>query len=543
MSTLNSSLKRAVIYARYSSDMQTENSIEAQKMAIEKYAANNGFQIVGEYIDRAKSGMTTKGRSEFLRMIADSATDEFNYVIVHKMDRFARNINDATTYIAEMARNDVMLVSVLEPTSDTPEGIIFSALYAAMAEYYSRNLSREVMKGMMVKANKCEHTGGIPPLGYDVDYKTKKLVINEHEAKAVTIIYDRFLAGYSYSEIAEELNSLGYRSKIGRRFNKNSFYDIIRNKKYCGYYIYNRASGTSKYGKRNNHKNKSPEEIISFKGGMPAIISEETYDKAMKKMESNRGTGGKYYAKHTYLLSGLVKCGVCGCNMTGSSRKGGTGHYTNSYRCKHTKAERCGNKEIKQEAIEEFVLSELEKHVFSEDKIPVILNSLREHYARRTESEEAELKHIDRMFSHYETRKNNIAKAIANGVDSDIFKEELYNISVDIEKLNERKEKLNKPVDIPEITEETLREAIRKFSEAVRNRDMPECKKFIADYVKEVVVYSDRVEVALRVTSSSLCNYVIVRNIARRFLPKLRVYKIKEKTADSNNAISRYIYS
>lgn len=527
MSTLNSSLKKAALYARYSSDMQTENSIEAQKMAIYRFAKSNGYEIVEEYIDRAKSGMSTKGREEFKRMIDESGKNKFDYVIVHKYDRFARSINDTTTYVEEMAKNGVRLISVLEPTSDDPEGIIFSTLYAAMAEYYSRNLAREVMKGMRVKAEKCEHTGGKPPYGYAVDYKTKKLVINEEESPAVRMMYKMFLENYSYTQIAQKLNELGYRTKAGNKFGKNSFYEILRNKKYCGYYVYNRASSHTSSRTRNNHKEKSPDEIISIKGGVPAIVDEETYDKALEKIKANKSVGAKYFSKRTYLLSGLVKCGVCGCNMTGCSRKGGvqkkdgTYHYTNSYRCKHTRLDKCGNSEIKQEAIEEFVLAELEKHIFCEENIPHILENLRAHYASKIKGSKAEIEHIERMLEKRENEKANIARAIAKGFDSELFKKELYEIGVDVINLTERKSKLTAPIEMPQITEETLREAIRKFSKAVQSRDIPECKKFISDYVEEVVVYKDRVEVALRVTSSSLCDYFIKSSIPRKAIMKL----------------------
>lgn len=527
MSVLNSSLKKAALYARYSSDMQTENSIEAQKMAIYRFANNNGYEIVEEYIDRAKSGMSTKGRSEFKRMISESGKGEFDYVIVHKFDRFARSLNDTTTYKTMLKMNGVSLISVLEPTGNRPEDIIFEALYAAMAEYYSRNLAREVMKGMEVKAKNCEHTGGKPPYGYDVNYKTKKLVINEEEASAVRIMYKMFLENYSYTEIAQKLNELGYRTKAGNKFGKNSFYEILRNKKYCGYYVYNRASSHTDLRTRNNHKEKSDDEIISIKGGVPAIIDEETYDKALKKIKANKSVGAKYFSKRIYLLSGLVKCGVCGCNMTGCSRKGGvqkkdgTYHYTNSYRCKHTRLDKCGNSEIKQEAIEEFVLAELEKHIFNEENIPHILENLRAHYANKTKGSAVEMAHIDKMLAKCEVKKQNIVKAITNGVDSELFKKELHEISEDIKNLTERKSKLALPNEMPQITEETLREAIRKFSKVVQTRNIPECKKFISDYVEEVVVYKDRVEVALRVTSSSLCDCFIKSSIPRKAIMKL----------------------
>ena len=116
-------MKNAVLYARYSSNMQTENSIEAQRLAIGNFAKLNDFKIIHEYIDRAKSGTSMAKRDEFNKMLADSAEGEFDYVIVHKFDRFARNRNDSRKSKHILEENGVKVISVLEPISDNPEAL------------------------------------------------------------------------------------------------------------------------------------------------------------------------------------------------------------------------------------------------------------------------------------------------------------------------------------------------------------------------------------------------------------------------------------
>ena len=150
-----SDIKNAVLYARFSSDMQHETSIEAQQEAIYKFAEANGYRIVGEYIDRAKTGTSIAKRESFKQMLKDSSAKGFQYVIVHKLDRFARDRYDSAIAKHELKRNNVKVVSVLEHIDDTPESIILEALLEAMAEYYSKNLGREVMKGFKVRAGKC----------------------------------------------------------------------------------------------------------------------------------------------------------------------------------------------------------------------------------------------------------------------------------------------------------------------------------------------------------------------------------------------------
>ena len=221
----------AALYARFSSDNQRNESIDAQIRAIKEFAKANGIMIVGEYIDRAKSA-TTDDRPDFQRMIEDSAKGNFRLVLVHKLDRFARNRNDSIVYRMKLQKNRVSLLSVLEPfDDDKPENIILQSVLEGMNEFYSRNLAREVRKGLKENALKCKHTGGLPPLGYDVDKNTRLLVINELEAEAVRFIYKSVLEGNGYSSIIIRLQQEGYKTKAGKSFGKNSLYEILHNPK------------------------------------------------------------------------------------------------------------------------------------------------------------------------------------------------------------------------------------------------------------------------------------------------------------------------
>ncbi len=121
---------------------------------------------------------------------------------------------------------------------------------------------REVQKGLHENALKCVHTGGIPPLGYDLDPQTKTLIVNEREAEIVRLIFQRTLEGYGYGEIMDELNRLECHTKQSRAFSKNSLYSILKSEKYIGTYIYNRSASKDVDGKRNGHKQKPREEWI-----------------------------------------------------------------------------------------------------------------------------------------------------------------------------------------------------------------------------------------------------------------------------------------
>lgn len=509
--------KKAVLYARYSSDLQNETSIEAQKYAIEKYCDDKGIELIGEYIDRAKSGTTTAKRTEFNQMIADSRKKEFDYVIVHKLDRFARDRYDSAIAKHELQRNGARVLSVTENIGDSPESKILEALLEAFAEYYSQNLGREVLKGFLVKAKKSLHTGGTPPLGYDVDPITKMLVINEKEAVIVRKIFEMYLGGYSYVEIIKHLNSNGYRTKLGNEFNKNSLHDLISNKKYAGYFMYNVYDG-----KHNRHLRKPEDEIISVKGGVPAIISEEIYNKAAEMMEMRKHAPGANSAKVPYLLSGLVRCGECGAIMSGNRKTAGNGSVRRTYRCEHKVSVDCHNKEIRTDRLEEFVLQQLEKHIFKEENIPKILEEMQRQLKKHNTDTTNEVAVIEKQLKDIKTQRNNIVSAIANGCNLNDFKYKLDSLRENEEALVKHKEEIeivNEAASV--MNEEELRTIIKTFSRAVKGRDTIECKRFIKQFIQEVRVYETKVEVTLRVASTSLCSYdyVISKSQGRNFLP------------------------
>ena len=189
-----------------------------------------------------------------------------------------------------------------------------------MSEYYSQNLAREVMKGLKETALQCKHTGGKPPLGYDVDPVDKRLVVNRQEAEAVTLIFSMYADGCGYTEIINEMRHRSMRTKTGQEFRKNSLYSILTNQKYVGRFTFNRSSAKNPDGTRNSHRHKNEEDIIIVEDGCPAIIDRETYDKVTQRINSHKHDGGRKNAKHQYLLSGKVICKECGRAMVGNAR-------------------------------------------------------------------------------------------------------------------------------------------------------------------------------------------------------------------------------
>ena len=319
-------------------------------------------------------------------------------------------------YQRELNRNGVTLRSVLENLDDSPESIILQSLLEGMAQYYSVNLGREVMKGQRQTALKCKHNGGSAPLGYDVDPETKHLVINENERKAVELIFSMFAEGYGYSAIIKELYDRGMQTKTGRNFGKNSLYNILTNQKYRGVYIFNKSSAKGPDGKRNSHKLKDPSEIIRVEGGCPAIIDDETFEAVNKRIEENKH-GYQRQAKEFYLLAGKVICKECGKYMSGNYRIWGKHLDTLvvTYRCLSPKY-LCKNREINRDYLEWKVVELLEENIFNKKSLRRIKKDIETYLDCTDNTNEEELASVNLSLEKVNAELQNITDVIASGI-------------------------------------------------------------------------------------------------------------------------------
>lgn len=441
-------------------------------------------------------------------------------VIVHKLDRFSRDKYDSAMYKQKLKLKGIRVVSVLENLDNSPESLILESVIEGMAQYYSANLAREVAKGQKENALKAKHNGGDAPLGYDVSFD-KSYIINQEEASCVKLIFDMYIKGYSYSNIIDKLNDLGYKTKRGNKFGKNSLYGILSNEKYTGVYVFNKTQRKGVNGKRNGHKQKSDEEIIKVDGGMPQIKSKEVFEEAQLMMNKRKKAPGSHKATTQYLLTGIIKCGECGYSMQGNKRKDKYNNDYISYRCGCRKQKRdCKNREIKRDLLEDFILKELEDKVLSDDKIPFIAKELNNKLQNNKVENEELLQNISLKLDKTNKEIENILNAIMSGIINDTLKNKLnelentkLNLELEMKELSRSTENDNKV----NITEEQIKLMFLKFREFVLEKNIPECKKFISQYVKEVLVYRDHVEVLFNVvfllTESNLkYEYFLVQN-------------------------------
>ena len=245
-------MKTAVIYARYSSDSQTEQSIEGQVRVCKQFAEKNDLLVVDKYIDRATTG-TNDNRADFQRMLRDSKRRQWSVVIVYKLDRFARNKYESVVNRKKLTDNGVELVSAMENIPDTPEGKLFLAVIEGFNEYFSEDLRQKVNRGLRESWLKGNATGGKDIFGWDL--KDKKYYINETEATVIREIFQKYAQGYKAQTIADELKEKNFRRKNGKYITHKFVYKVLHDKRYTGVVtreksitIFSRQSSPRRYG-------------------------------------------------------------------------------------------------------------------------------------------------------------------------------------------------------------------------------------------------------------------------------------------------------
>lgn len=353
--------EKAVIYARFSSNNQRDESIDAQVRACRSYAEAQGYQIIRVFADRAKTG-TTDQRDEFQAMLkAAKVKGSFQVAIVHKLDRFSRDRLEAMLYKRELKLNGVRLESTLERLGDDPESALMESIYFGMAEFYSRNLAREVTKGMNENALSGIFNGGLVPFGFRLNPLTRKLEEEPHEAEAVRLAFEMYLSGIGYERIADRLNALGHITRKGKPFQKTSIHGMLINEKYCGRLYWGKIAPKDERKKRNHHQ--FNEEYVVIPGGCPALVSAAVFDAAQDKM-NGRKRGKREDAKVCWKLSGLVRCGCCGELMKvvprTSKRVDGTVFKHYYYACR---TRECITNSIPKELLEDEVISTLDRAI------------------------------------------------------------------------------------------------------------------------------------------------------------------------------------
>lgn len=476
---------KCVAYMRYSSDKQGETSIEYQEEAIKKYAKERNMVLVDSFIDEAYSG-TNDRRPAFQKMIAEvQGKPQWKAVLIYDLSRFSRNFVDASAYKALIRDYGIAVISVTENCTEKEPGGFMESIHDIFNAETSRKNAEKTHAGLSVKARECSHCGGKPPLGYDI--VNKKLVVNEAEAEIVKTIFDMYYVGYSYQEMADELNAKGLKTKAGKSFTVNSFHDVLKQPKYCGTFVWNRRKAKNSRGIYNNHAEKPLEEQIIVEDGCKSIVDKKVFDAVQEKMKDNKNGTGKN--NRLYMLGGLgiLKCGNCGRHMTGHVTYSHGKEYL-VYRCPNRKAKQCDTQSISIENLNRFVAGIIGKHYFSKGCISELNGLLKgKQDTEKRKWEKSRIKSIDAEIK-------NLVKTLTQGYSTTVANE-LRILEKEKTALKESVKKSNiKSISITEENRKKIAKAM--LNKLMTSRDV-EVRKFLKDAIKEITVDNDGVNVIL----------------------------------------------
>ena len=497
--------KFAVGYCRVSTDEQRKESIDHQQREIQKYADENGIEIIEWYKDHGYSGTTNK-RPALERMIKDSKRKKFSLVLVWKLDRFSRNTYAGTVAKHALKENGVFLYSVIERIDNTPEGKIVEALFEAMNQYYVGNLARGVLGGMIENAlnslsnGSCTYGYMLTPKldenGNIISKKTKggkiktvnAYTIHPENSAAVKLIFKMFLEGADRNSILKRLKDLGYKVAKGKDFNGTHIDKILRNERYTGVYIFEYNKG--------KQVNYNPVEVIRNEGGLPKIIEKEDFDKVQQILDARKHKPNSH-SLVDYLLTGKVVCGECKAAFTGSTHyKNGTPYYY--YRCGRESPD-CKVVSVRKEALEDFVMSELAKVIHSEEYIVNLLDRFVAFYEEKNNNNEI-IKGLETKLQDVERQISNLVKVIANsGNFNDIFQSELDSLMNEKAKILDNLQRERNIGFTQFVTKEVIRRSYFNVLKLLETGEAKDKVTIINTLLNRVVVYKDRIEIFINI--------------------------------------------
>lgn len=453
----------AVIYARYSSDNQREESIEGQLRECQEYAERNGITILRSYIDRALSAKTDN-RPEFQHMICDSAKELFDAVLVWKLDRFSRDRYDSAHYKHILKKNGVKVISAKENISEGPEGIILESMLEGMAEYYSAELAQKINRGLKENALKGKNNGGSIPLGYVLG-EDQKLKIDPLTAPVVREIYQRYDSGETIRAIIASLNARHILTKKNRPFSPSSFNILLRNRKYMGEY---------RYGE------------IVIPDAIPAIIPKDLFERVQARLQKNRHAPARAKAEDEYLLTTKLFCGHCGRMMAGESGVGRNGTIHRYYKCSAAKRRQgCNKKAVKKDWIERAAVLYTVQRVFDDELIERIADEL----VALQSTEDTTLPVLRKQLADTNRGIENMLNAIQQGILTSSTKQRLE----ELENLREELKTsiLQAELERPQYTREDIVAWINQFKDGDPN-DKAYQRQIIDTFINSIYVFDDR---------------------------------------------------
>lgn len=532
---MNRSGKKCVLYPRVSTEMQVDGfSLDGQKSNLRRFADREEMEIVNIYEDAGKSGKSIEGRPAFKQMLLDIENGlEIDYVLVYKLSRFGRNAADILNSLEHIQSFGVNLICIEEgiDSSQTSGKLLISVL-SAVAEIERENIIEQTMNGRKEKARQGGWNGGFAPYGYFL--KDKQLFIQENEADAVRIIFDKFAnTNMGFTKIAKYLNLQGI-EKISRangsltQWSTHFVRMIIDNPVYCGKIAFGRRAREKVKGTKNEYKQTPQENYILAEGQHEAIISEELWNLAHEKREL---TGVKSPSKigrdRAHLLSGILKCPKCGgpmyTNKHAWTNKDGTYREIYYYVCSKARAERGKSCDytatLKKTDIEPLVIEAIRELIQNQDFAGEIKSRIGKEIDTSTLNRE--LKNYESKLREIELNKTRLENEIDSLPEDTRFRERkihdmtlrldgLYDIIVELEEKIEDVLLRRKAVEQDAITLENIYTLLANFDIVFDKITDDEKKSLISSLIKEIEIFPrDEAELPLK---SILFNFPVYKD-------------------------------
>ena len=457
-------MKTAVIYARYSSERQTEQSIEGQIRECTHYAQTHDILIVDTYIDRAVTG-TNDNRSDFQRMLKDAAKSDWDIVLVYKLDRFSRNKYEMAIHKKALRDNGIQLVSAKEHIPEGPEGIILESLLEGMAEYYSVELAQKVSRGQKETRIKGNYSGGGIPYGYRVE--NKKIVVCEDRAQVVIRIFEMYTSGVIVRKIVEKLTEEGIMQANGKPFTLVIIYDMLHNERYTGKYT---------------HKTEGVYTNI-----FPRIIPDHIFQAAQTLTKANKV--GKNSLEVIFMLRNKMKCGHCGANMVGESGTSKTGKRMHYYKCGKKKKNRnnCSiSSPIRKDLLEKVIVDTTIKVLKNPDTVNYLVDKIFEAHGERVKDTSV-LNILEANRNKIKKSLDNIMAAVEQGIITHTTKQRIVELEAELD-VAEAKVIAEKNKNNLQITRADVKKFIFKYLKK-------EPVYMIRALIKNIIIYNDKIEI------------------------------------------------
>lgn len=477
----------AVIYARYSSHSQTEQSIEGQLRDCHEYARRYDINVVGEYIDRATSGMTDE-RPDFQRMIADAAKKQFERVIVWKLDRFARNRYDSALYKHRLKQYGIRVISAMENVGEGDESILLEALLEASAEYYSLDLKKKIKRGQRENIAKGKYCGGPIPYGYKLI--DGKLRVDDKTAPTVRFLFEQYASGVPMKEIIDELTRRGVRGSRGGALTYNTFSRVLTNTTYIGQYKY--------------------------KGDVVPDLAEpmidvDLFERTQAVVKANAHAPAANKAEVDYLLQGKAFCGKCGSHMVGESGRGKNGATYYYYACANRKKRHtCKKKNEKKDFIEWYVVEQTVQYVLTPQHIENVAKAIVAQYdnefsGSKIDECEKQIRQLDRELNKLVDALIDAPKAAHKRIYEKMESLEAQKAAAESDLI-----KLRIASDI-RLTESEVRAWLREF--CTGDLFDPEFRRNIIDaFINCIYLYDDRVIIFYNIKGGKQVSYIDLEN-------------------------------